>query len=127
MRAAAVFVPLLLCLQGAQCDDEGATGINVSRTDMQEVQGKIWGHADHTLNVWAELKELRDMVIEQKVELNNSKGKVGKLEQETAGEARVLTQTGELECSTHSWSYAQVILKIKLEILPAPVFQNKFK
>lgn len=101
MRAAAVFVPLLLCLHGAQCDDGGATGIDVSRTDMQEVQGKIRGHTDLTLNVWAELKELRDMVIEQKVELNNSKSKVGKLEQENAGEAHVLTQTGKLECSTH--------------------------
>lgn len=101
MRAAVVFVPLLLCLHGAQSDDGGATGIDISHTDTQEVQGKIWGHMPITLNVWAELKKLRDMVIEQKVELNNSKSKVGKLEQENAGEARFLTQTGKLECITH--------------------------
>lgn len=44
-------------------------------------QSSSQGNAD----IWAELKELREMAIEHKVELKNSQSKIEKLEQESTG------------------------------------------
>lgn len=85
MRGAAVTVVLLLCLHRAQCDDGGPTW-NINRTDMQS-KGGIQGPEGLTMNFWAELRGLRDMVIEQKVELHHSTNKMELLQQENAGEA----------------------------------------
>lgn len=44
-------------------------------------QSSSQGNAD----IWAELKELREVAIEHKVELKNSQSKIEKLEQESTG------------------------------------------
>ena len=46
-----------------------------------------------TPDIWAELKELRDMMIQHKVELRNSKSKIEKLEQENTGECINVSHT----------------------------------
>ncbi|XP_070709385.1 complement C1q-like protein 2 [Pempheris klunzingeri] len=84
MRTAAVLLASLLCLNWtwAQGESGGVTG----NANIQEDGGKRSISPD----IWAELKELRDMAIEQKVELRNSKSKIEKLEQEnTAVQARL--------------------------------------
>ncbi|XP_078018809.1 uncharacterized protein LOC144458887 isoform X3 [Epinephelus lanceolatus] len=99
MRSAAVFLALLLCLQWtwAQGESGEVTGTDAETEGgnrQEEVQFEIQGvRAAHdqsssqtniSPDIWAELKELRDMAIEQKVELRNSKSKIEKLEQENA-------------------------------------------
>ncbi|XP_053186852.1 heavy metal-binding protein HIP-like [Scomber japonicus] len=87
MRCAAAFLALLLCLYWtvAQGESGGLTGNDITQT---EVQSEILGvkstsdQTNITPDIWAELKELRDMVIEHRVELRNSKSKMEKLEQE---------------------------------------------
>ncbi|XP_078018947.1 uncharacterized protein LOC144458936 isoform X2 [Epinephelus lanceolatus] len=107
MRSAAVFLALLLCLQWtwAQGESGEVTGTDTETEGgnrQEEVQFEIQGvgaahdqsssQTNITPDIWAELKELRDMAIEQKVELRNSKSKIEKLEQENAVlESRVNT------------------------------------
>ncbi|KAL7373752.1 hypothetical protein ABVT39_014120 [Epinephelus coioides] len=99
MRSAAVFLALLLCLQWtwAQGESGEVTGTDAETEGgnrQEEVQFEIQGvgaahdqsssQTNISPDIWAELKELRDMAIEQKVELRNSKSKIEKLEQENA-------------------------------------------
>ncbi|XP_078018803.1 uncharacterized protein LOC144458885 isoform X1 [Epinephelus lanceolatus] len=106
MRSAAVFLALLLCLQWtwAQGESGEVTGTDAETEGgnrQEEVQFEIQGvRAAHdqsssqtniSPDIWAELKELRDMAIEQKVELRNSKSKIEKLEQENAATQARLT------------------------------------
>ncbi|XP_053189590.1 uncharacterized protein LOC128373326 [Scomber japonicus] len=88
MRRAAAFLVLLLCLYWtrAQGESGGVTGNDITQT---EVQSEILGvkattdQTNITPDIWAELKELRDMAIKHSVEL-------WKLEQEnTAIQARL--------------------------------------
>ena len=90
MRRAAAFLALLLCLYWtrAQGESGGVTGNDITQT---EVQSEILGvkatsdQTNITPDIWAELKELRDMAIKHSVELSNSKSKMEKLEQENTG------------------------------------------
>ncbi|XP_042265103.1 uncharacterized protein LOC121895746 [Thunnus maccoyii] len=87
MRRAAAFVALLLCLYWttAQGESGGLTENDVTQTEVQsEILGvKTTSDQTNTPDIWAELKELRDMVIQHSVELR-------KLEQEnTAIQARL--------------------------------------
>ncbi|XP_053186853.1 heavy metal-binding protein HIP-like [Scomber japonicus] len=80
MRRAAAFLALLLCLYwtGAQGESGGLTGNDVTQTEIQSEILGVKSTSDQTNispDIWAELKELRDMVIEHRVELR-------KLEQE---------------------------------------------
>ena len=95
MRGAAVFLVLLLCLHWtwAQGESGGVTGSDITQTEgdnrEEEVQFDIQGvratQTNISPDIWTELKELRDMAIEQRVELRNSKSKIEKLEQENTG------------------------------------------
>ncbi|XP_062292115.1 golgin subfamily A member 3-like isoform X8 [Scomber scombrus] len=80
MRRAAGFLVLLLCLYWTRAQGESGG-----------IQSEILGDQTNiTPDIWAELKELRDMAIEHSVELRNSKSKMEKLEQEnTAIQARL--------------------------------------
>ncbi|XP_039645655.1 uncharacterized protein LOC120552061 [Perca fluviatilis] len=106
MRSTAVFLALLLCLHRAWAQGEsgGETGNHITETEEEnrkkEVQFEIQdAKATHdqsssqtniSPDIWAELKELRDMAIEQMVDLRNSKSKIEKLEQEsTATQVRL--------------------------------------
>ncbi|XP_049912887.1 heavy metal-binding protein HIP-like isoform X9 [Epinephelus moara] len=106
MRSAAVFLALLLCLQWtwAQGESGEVTGTDAETEGgnrQEEVQFEIQGvgaahdqsssQTNISPDIWAELKELRDMAIEQKVELRNSKSKIEKLEQENAATQARLT------------------------------------
>lgn len=93
MRTAAVFLPLLLCLYWtwAQGESGGVTGNDIIQADGENKNIDV--QTNTTPDIWAELKELRaelkelrDMAIEQKVELRNSKSKIEKLEQENTGD-----------------------------------------
>ncbi|XP_053180767.1 heavy metal-binding protein HIP-like [Scomber japonicus] len=81
MRRAASFLALLLCLYwtGAQGESGGLTGNDITQTEIQSEILGVKSTSDQTNitpDIWAELKELRDMAIEHSVELR-------KLEQET--------------------------------------------
>ncbi|CAK6959698.1 complement C1q-like protein 2 isoform X6 [Scomber scombrus] len=95
MRRAAAFLVLLLCLYWtrAQGESGGVTGNDITQTEVQsEILGVIAtsDQTNITPDIWAELKELRDMAIKHSVELSNSKSKMEKLEQEnTAIQARL--------------------------------------
>ncbi|XP_062292087.1 myosin-11-like isoform X4 [Scomber scombrus] len=95
MRRAAAFLALLLCLYWtrAQGESGGATGNDITQTEIQSEILGVKSTSDQTNispDIWAELKELRDMAIEHSVELRNSKSKMEKLEQEnTAIQARL--------------------------------------
>uniref|UniRef100_A0A8C6S6K5 C1q domain-containing protein n=1 Tax=Neogobius melanostomus TaxID=47308 RepID=A0A8C6S6K5_9GOBI len=54
------------------------TGLNMElqMVDKKQDVGRDNSKCNITVNVWAELKELRDMVIEQKIDLSNSKSKI---------------------------------------------------
>ncbi|XP_041670339.1 uncharacterized protein LOC121527446 [Cheilinus undulatus] len=82
MRRATNFVALLLFLDWAWAQ--------VEIRDREQVRINP--------DIWAELKELRDMAIEQKLELRNSKSKIEKLEQEnTVLKASVRTSESQLD------------------------------
>ncbi|CAK6959703.1 complement C1q-like protein 2 isoform X6 [Scomber scombrus] len=90
MRRAAAFLVLLLCLYWtrAQGESGGVTGNDITQTEVQsEILGVIAtsDQTNITPDIWAELKELRDMAIKHSVELSNSKSKMEKLEQENTG------------------------------------------
>ncbi|XP_053188118.1 heavy metal-binding protein HIP-like [Scomber japonicus] len=87
MRRAAAFLALLLCLYwtGAQGESGGLTGNDITQTEIQSEILGVKSTSDQTNispDIWAELKELRDMAIQHSVELTNSKSKMEKLEQE---------------------------------------------
>ncbi|XP_053180773.1 heavy metal-binding protein HIP-like [Scomber japonicus] len=80
MRRAASFLALLLCLYwtGTQGESGGVTGNDITQTEIQSEILGVKSTSDQTNispDIWAELKELRDMAIEHRVELR-------KLEQE---------------------------------------------
>ncbi|XP_053180776.1 uncharacterized protein LOC128364266 [Scomber japonicus] len=95
MRRAAAFLALLLCLYwtGAQGESGGLTGNDITQTEIQSEILGVKSTSDQTNispDIWAELKELRDMAIEHSVELRNTKSKMEKLEQEnTAMQTRL--------------------------------------
>ncbi|XP_042255202.1 heavy metal-binding protein HIP-like [Thunnus maccoyii] len=83
MRSAAAFLVLLLCLYWtrAQGESGGVTENDITQTDVQSEILGVKATSDQTNitpDIWAELKELRDMVIQHSVELR----KMEKLEQE---------------------------------------------
>uniref|UniRef100_A0A3B5B4S2 C1q domain-containing protein n=1 Tax=Stegastes partitus TaxID=144197 RepID=A0A3B5B4S2_9TELE len=88
MRGAAVFLSLLLCVQSETEDVKAARGHSSSR------------QTNITTDIWAELRELRDMVIELQVELRYSQSKVAALEQENAGDSNTLFNHFEFCSST---------------------------
>ncbi|XP_070784617.1 uncharacterized protein [Enoplosus armatus] len=95
MRSAAVLLALQLCLHWtwAQGESGGATGNDITQFETQGVKATNDLSSSQTniiTDVWAELKELRDMAIQHTVELKNSKSKMEKVEQEnTATQARL--------------------------------------
>ncbi|XP_063729937.1 complement C1q-like protein 2 [Eleginops maclovinus] len=99
MRRAAGFLALLLCLlwTGAQGEDGGGTGKKEGEFDIQAVKAVPDQSSSQTVtitDVWAELKELRDMAIEHKI-------KIQKLEQDNTDRPQVafsagLTHTGSV-------------------------------
>ncbi|XP_053180777.1 heavy metal-binding protein HIP-like [Scomber japonicus] len=103
MRRAASFLALLLCLYwtGAQGESGGLTGNDITQTEVQSEILGVKSTSDQTNispDIWAELKELRDMAIEHSVELRNSKSKMEKLEQEnTAMQTRLTASENEVE------------------------------
>ncbi|KAJ4925293.1 hypothetical protein JOQ06_018028 [Pogonophryne albipinna] len=99
MRRAAVFLALLLCLlwTGAQGEDGGGTGKKEGEFDIQGVKAAHDQSSSQTqmsTDVWAELKEIRDMAIEHRI-------KIQRLEQDnTALEAKMSSsekEVGELQ------------------------------
>ncbi|XP_042255204.1 heavy metal-binding protein HIP-like isoform X2 [Thunnus maccoyii] len=91
MRSAAAFLALLLCLYWtrAQGESGGVTENDITQTEVQSEILDVKATSDQTNitpDIWAELEELRDMVIQHSVELR----KMEKLEQEnTAIQARL--------------------------------------
>ena len=86
MRRAAAFLALLLCLYWtrAQGESGGLTENDITQTaDQSEYQGvkATICQTNVTPDISAELKELRDMVVQHSVELK----KMEKLEQENTG------------------------------------------
>ncbi|KAK1885493.1 Translation initiation factor IF-2 [Dissostichus eleginoides] len=88
MRRAAVFLALLLCLlwTGAQGEDGGGTGKKEGEFDIQGVKAAHDQSSSQTqmsTDLWAELKEIRDMAIEHRI-------KIQRLEQDnTATQVRL--------------------------------------
>ncbi|XP_051266399.1 complement C1q-like protein 2 isoform X3 [Dicentrarchus labrax] len=98
MRSAAVFLVYLLCLHWtwAQGETGGVAGDDIQGVKATHDQSSC--QTNITPDIWAELKELRDMAIEQKVELRNSRSMIEKLEQEnTALKARMRTSENQVE------------------------------
>ncbi|XP_019130099.1 heavy metal-binding protein HIP [Larimichthys crocea] len=107
MRSASVFLVLLLCLHWtwAQGESGGETENDITQSDEEnkniEVQFEIQGvetsldqssnQRNITPDIWAELKELRDMAIEHRI-------KIEKLEQDnTFLEARMSSSENEMD------------------------------
>ncbi|XP_034069198.1 complement C1q-like protein 2 [Gymnodraco acuticeps] len=96
MRRAAVFLALLLCLlwTGAQGEDGGGTGKKEGEFDIQGVKAALDQSSSQTqmsTDVWAELKEIRDMAIEHRI-------KIQRLEQDnTADTADMSSSEKEVE------------------------------
>lgn len=92
MRCTAIFL-VLLCQHWILASAVG-TGNNDTQTDREKKNQVVQTEQGCAIiapcNIWAELKELRDQLVEQKVELSNSKSKIEKLEQENAGDATAL-------------------------------------
>ncbi|XP_074550120.1 uncharacterized protein LOC141807805 [Halichoeres trimaculatus] len=76
MKTSVSFLVLLLFL-----DWKWARGINITQM-KEECFNKSRSQTDFDSHVWTELRELRDMAIEQKVELRNSNRRMEELEQE---------------------------------------------
>ncbi|KAL3066263.1 hypothetical protein OYC64_016255 [Pagothenia borchgrevinki] len=73
MRRAAVFLALLLCLlwTGAQGEDEGGTGKKEGEFDIQGAHDQSSSQTQMRTDLWAELKELRDMAIEHRIKIQS--------------------------------------------------------
>lgn len=84
MRCISIFL-VLLCQHWILASGVGA-GNNDTQTDREKKNQWVQTEQGYAI-IWAELKELRDQLIEQKVELRNSKSKIEKLEQENTGDA----------------------------------------
>uniref|UniRef100_A0A3P8UD04 C1q domain-containing protein n=1 Tax=Amphiprion percula TaxID=161767 RepID=A0A3P8UD04_AMPPE len=74
MRGVAVFLALLLCLYWTWAQGETAGGnrkedVPFEIEGVKAAQDHSSRHANVTPDIWAELKELRDMAIEQKIEV----------------------------------------------------------
>lgn len=89
MRCTTIFL-VLLCQHWILASGVGA-GNNDTQTDREKKNQWVQTEQGYAIiapyNIWAELKELRDQLIEQKVELRNSKSKIETLEQENTGDA----------------------------------------
>ncbi|KAL3060885.1 hypothetical protein OYC64_009151 [Pagothenia borchgrevinki] len=91
MRRAAVFPALLLCLlwTGAQGEDGGGTGKKEGDFDIQgakAAQDQRSSQTQVSTDVWAELKEIRDMAIEHRI-------KIQSLEQDNTGDTADIKHT----------------------------------
>ncbi|KAL3066268.1 hypothetical protein OYC64_016256 [Pagothenia borchgrevinki] len=85
MRRTAVFLALLLCLlwTGAQGEDGGGTGKKEGEFDIQGAHDQSSSQTQMRTDLWAELKELRDIAIEHRI-------KIQRLEQDnTATQVRL--------------------------------------
>ncbi|XP_053180775.1 heavy metal-binding protein HIP-like [Scomber japonicus] len=96
MRRAAAFLALLLCLYWtrAQGESGGLTGNDITQTEVQSEILGVKSTSDQTNispDIWAELKELRDMAIEHSVELR----KLG--EENTAIQTRLTASENEVK------------------------------
>ncbi|XP_062273495.1 adiponectin-like isoform X2 [Scomber scombrus] len=95
MRRAAAFLMLLLCLYWtrAQGESGGVTGNDITQTEVQSEILGVKATGDQTIitpDIWAELKELRDIANQQSVELR-------KLEQQnTAIQARLTASESKI-------------------------------
>ncbi|KAL3060884.1 hypothetical protein OYC64_009150 [Pagothenia borchgrevinki] len=71
MMRAAVFLALLLCLlwTGTQGEDGGGTGKKEGDFDIQGAHDQSSSQTQVSTDVWAELKELRDMAIEHRIKI----------------------------------------------------------
>ncbi|XP_035804864.2 heavy metal-binding protein HIP-like [Amphiprion ocellaris] len=103
MRGVAVFLALLLCLYWTWAQGEKAGGnrkedVPFEIEGVKAAQDHSSRHANVTPDIWAELKELRDMAIEQKVELRYSQSDIAALKQEnTVLKARLSTSEKQVE------------------------------
>ena len=93
MRRAAAFLALLLCLYWtrAQGESGGVTENDITQTDVQSEILGVKATSDQTNitpDIWAELKELRDLVIRHSLDLR----KIEKLETETSSKQTTLDQ-----------------------------------
>ncbi|KAK1904803.1 Highly reducing polyketide synthase azaB [Dissostichus eleginoides] len=92
MRRSAVFPALLLCLlwTGAQGEEDGGgTGKKEGELDIQGVKAAHDQSSSQTqmsTDVWAELKEIRDMAIEHRI-------KIQRLEQDNTGDTADVKHT----------------------------------
>uniref|UniRef100_A0A8D0A169 Cerebellin 17 n=1 Tax=Sander lucioperca TaxID=283035 RepID=A0A8D0A169_SANLU len=77
MRGATVFLALLLCLHGTWAQGEKEENrkkeVQFEIQDAKATHDQSSSQTNISPEIWAELKELRDMAIEQMVELRNSK------------------------------------------------------
>lgn len=105
-----MFLVLLLCLHWtwAQGESGGETENDITQSDEEnkniEVQFEIQGvetsldqsssQTNITPDIWAELKELRDMAIEHRI-------KIEKLEQDNTGETCPKTNCCTDSCNAH--------------------------
>uniref|UniRef100_A0A3P8UD09 C1q domain-containing protein n=1 Tax=Amphiprion percula TaxID=161767 RepID=A0A3P8UD09_AMPPE len=99
MRGVAVFLALLLCLYWTWAQGETAGGnrkedVPFEIEGVKAAQDHSSRHANVTPDIWAELKELRDMAIEQKVELRYSQSDIAALKQENTERPKVAFSLG---------------------------------
>ncbi|XP_042258021.1 uncharacterized protein LOC121889862 [Thunnus maccoyii] len=129
MRRAAAFLALLLCLYWtrAQGESGGVTENDISQTEVQSEILRVKATSDQTNiipDIWAELKELRDMVIQHSLELQ-------KLEQEnTAIQARLTASESKnevLEAKMNASENVIVELKRDIMVLEARMSSNELQ
>ncbi|KAM7390601.1 hypothetical protein PAMA_008669 [Pampus argenteus] len=125
MRCAAAFLPLLLCLYWTRAQGESGKvmGNDITQTEVQSDVLCVKATTCITTDIWAELKALRDMVIEHNVEFKNSKTEIEKLEQENTDiQARLTaseTKNAVLEARMNSSENVVKELKIENIVLRA--------
>ncbi|XP_016524847.1 uncharacterized protein LOC107835780 [Poecilia formosa] len=106
MRGFAVFHILLLCQcwtwAHSKADNDAAQtldqGLQVEIQGVETNQAESTNQTNGTVDLWAELKELRDMTIELKTDLKHYLSRIEKLEQEKLDlEVRISSAEKEME------------------------------
>lgn len=115
MKPLVAFLVLLFCL-----DWKWAQGINI--TQMREEVFDNSSQPDFSCHIWTKLRELRDMVIEQKVELRHSNRKIEELVQENTDlQDRVSTlESQNSELKTRVISTESVVEELQKENADRP-------